>query len=222
MISCIMPTNASRRLFIPFAIAYFIRQNYPSKELIIVDDSLVSNHDLIPVADNIHYLHLPQGFSTLGSKRNYACSLAQGEIIFHWDDDDWYAPDWLSKQSEYMRQNDIDICGLKNLYFYNPKELTCWMYQYGYNFRPWVAGATLSYKHEVWKSYPFKEMNVGEDNDFAWNSGARVASSQYTNGFVSILHGNNTSPKYTQDSQWKQEPIAIVNDILRDDFLKYT
>jgi len=36
-ISCIMPTY-NRREFIPQALKYFERQDYPNKELIIVDD----------------------------------------------------------------------------------------------------------------------------------------------------------------------------------------
>jgi len=37
LVSCLMPTMARRRLFVPQAIRYFQRQNYPNKELLIVD-----------------------------------------------------------------------------------------------------------------------------------------------------------------------------------------
>ena len=37
LVSCIMPT-ASRRRFVPLAIRYFLSQDYPNKELLILDD----------------------------------------------------------------------------------------------------------------------------------------------------------------------------------------
>ncbi len=37
LVSCIMPT-ANRQRFIPTAISLFLRQDYPEKELVIIDD----------------------------------------------------------------------------------------------------------------------------------------------------------------------------------------
>ena len=37
LVSCVMPTF-DRRAFVPQAVRYFLRQDYPAKELIIVDD----------------------------------------------------------------------------------------------------------------------------------------------------------------------------------------
>ena len=44
---------------------------------------------------------------TLGAKLNLACDYARGEIIAHWDDDDWYAPRRLSTQVEALAQDTI-------------------------------------------------------------------------------------------------------------------
>jgi|SRR5271165_6786020 len=44
--SCIMPT-ANRRRFVPQAIRYFLAQDYPSKEPIIVDDGDEAVGDLV-------------------------------------------------------------------------------------------------------------------------------------------------------------------------------
>ena len=49
LISCIMPTH-NRRSFIPRAIAYFLRQDYPNKGLIIVDDRTDATGELIGIA----------------------------------------------------------------------------------------------------------------------------------------------------------------------------
>lgn len=46
-ISCLMPTY-NRRAFVPQAVDYFLRQDYPSRELIVVDDGTDPVEDLIP------------------------------------------------------------------------------------------------------------------------------------------------------------------------------
>jgi glycosyltransferase involved in cell wall biosynthesis len=52
VVSCIMPTF-NRRRFISQAINYFLRQDYTSKELIVVDDGTEVVKDLIPLDDRI-------------------------------------------------------------------------------------------------------------------------------------------------------------------------
>jgi glycosyltransferase involved in cell wall biosynthesis len=47
LVSCIMPTF-NRRPFVPQAIRYFLAQDYPEKEFIIVDDGADSVADLVP------------------------------------------------------------------------------------------------------------------------------------------------------------------------------
>src|SRR5262245_11132852 len=85
LVSCIMPTN-NRRRFASAALDYFLRQAYPNRELVIVDDGLDPIADLIPDDARIRYFNIAQR-STIGSKRNFACREAKGDIIVHWDDD---------------------------------------------------------------------------------------------------------------------------------------
>ena len=59
LISCIMPTF-DRRDFIPHAINYFQRQDYPNKQLIILDDGSDAVGDLIPSDERIQYIRLQQ------------------------------------------------------------------------------------------------------------------------------------------------------------------
>ena len=98
LVSCIMPTY-NRRRFVPQAIKYFLRQDYPSKELIILDDGTDSVDDLIPSDDRILYFRFPEK-RTLGTKLNLGCESAKGEIVAHWDDDDWYDPGRLRYKVE--------------------------------------------------------------------------------------------------------------------------
>src|SRR5262245_22007784 len=117
LVSCIMPTF-NRRRFVPRALIYWLRQDYPHKELIVVDDGTDCVADLMPTADpRVRYVRLESRMS-VGAKRNFACELAKGEVIAHWDDDDWHAPHRLSYQIERLLQANADVCGLQTLLFF--------------------------------------------------------------------------------------------------------
>jgi len=121
-----MPTH-NRRLFIPKAIEYFLYQYYPNRELIIIIDGTEPVSDLIPDNPNIRYLYQDQMHS-VGAKRNIACKNSNGEIIIHWDDDDWMA-DWrISYQVKNLLARQSDICGLSRLFFFNPAANLGWEY----------------------------------------------------------------------------------------------
>ena len=55
LVSCIMP-SANRRGFVPLAIRGFQAQEYPNKELIIVDDGEDAVRDLVPDDDRVRYI----------------------------------------------------------------------------------------------------------------------------------------------------------------------
>src|SRR5437879_5232834 len=86
-----MPT-ADRRRFVPQAIGCFQAQDYPSRELLILDDGKDSVADLVPTDSRIRYLRTNQK-QALGAKRNECVKASHGDLIMHWDDDDWMA-DW--------------------------------------------------------------------------------------------------------------------------------
>lgn len=219
-ISCIMPT-ANRGRFVQMAINYFLRQDYTNSELIIIDDGEQSVSSLIPANDRIKYFRINKARLVIGVKRNFACQIAKGEIIMHWDDDDWYASDWISYQVNLMLSSNADIVGLSQLYFHNPGICKTWKYIYPANEKPWVAGATMAYRKAFWQRNPFLNVQVGEDNQFVWFSGGKVISTSYINGFVSILHSRNTSPKYINDSRWVPNLSTDIMRIMKDDFLLY-
>ena len=81
--SCIMPT-VNRQKFIPYAIEYFLQQDYLNTELIIIDDGLESAKHLIPNHSKIKYFY-SEPLGIIGIKRNKACEKAKGEIIMHWE-----------------------------------------------------------------------------------------------------------------------------------------
>src|SRR5216683_8146149 len=126
LITCIMPTN-NRRAFVPQAIGYFLRQDYPNKELIVVDDGTDPIGNFIPVDERIRYIRLDMK-KPIGTKRNLACQEARGTIIVHWDDDDWHASRQLSYQVEELLREGTDLCGVRTILFYDPGNSRAWRY----------------------------------------------------------------------------------------------
>jgi len=107
LVSCIMPTHNHRR-FVPQAIQYVLRQDYRHRELLIVDDGTDPIRDLVPETPDVRYLRLDHK-CTIGTKRNLACQEAKGEIIVHWDDDDWMATWRITYQVDNLRKTRAGI-----------------------------------------------------------------------------------------------------------------
>jgi hypothetical protein len=217
--SCIMPT-ANRRALVPQAIRYFLRQDYPSRELIVLDDGVDSVADLIPQDERIRYLRLPQKLS-MGAKHNMACEMAQGEIIVHWDDDDWSSPRRISYQVRELLEQSSDtvmdtLCGLSRVMFYDPRMQRAWEYKYPGG-KPWVLGSTFCYYRRFWERHRFPNMNEGADTAFVWNlQNVNVRAHPDYTFHVGTVHSHNTSPKRTETIGWhplsKEEIRRFLND----------
>jgi hypothetical protein len=221
LVSCIMPT-ANRRMFAPQAIRYFQRQEYTNRELIILDDGTQELADLIPSDSRIRYVRMERK-STMGAKHNLACELAQGEIIVHWDDDDWMA-DWrLTYQIEAVRAHPSNtLCGLTRLYFYDPAADSAWQYVYPANERRWVSGGTFCYRREFWERHRFPDMNEGADTVFVWGlEDAEVVAHARHDFYVGVVHAANTSPKRTHDPAWHPVPVQKIYGMLEADWSFY-
>ena len=127
LVSCIMPTR-NRRAFVAQSIWYFLRQDYPEKELIIVDDGTDAVSDLIPDDDRVRYVRLERSLP-VGAKRNLACEMSNGELIAHWDDDDWMAPRRLSTQVSHLMAANALACGVRELLLYHVNAGQAWSYK---------------------------------------------------------------------------------------------
>lgn len=220
LVSCIMPT-ADRRLFVSQAIQYFLRQDYPNRELIIVDDGVDAVTDLIPPAPQIRYIRLNHK-RTIGAKRNLACQEAAGTIIVHWDDDDWMAPWRLRYQVTNLCRTQADICGLDKILYYDPRTDRAWQYVYPQGGKPWVAGNTLCYTKSLWQRNLFPDINVGEDTRFVWgNQSKRIVALEDSTFYIAVIHAGNVSPKRTAERRWRTYPTEDVRKLLDKDWAFY-
>jgi glycosyltransferase involved in cell wall biosynthesis len=221
LVSCIMPT-ADRRSFVCQAIHYFRQQDYQPRELIIVDTGNDPVADLVPRDPAIRYIRL-DGKISLGGKRNAACQAARGDIIVHWDDDDWMA-DWrLSYQVQKLLEDRADICGLDHLMFYEPASGRAWRYYYPRQKQtPLLAGGSLCYLKRFWKDQPFAEINIGEDAQFIWSKRPKKLLALDDNTFyVAVVHSNNTNPINPKSKRWRRLRTVKIRGLMGENWSFY-
>jgi glycosyltransferase involved in cell wall biosynthesis len=130
-ISCLMVTKPTpeRVRFAKRAIACFLSQSYPNKELVIVvhgpgspaEGESLERHVESLARDEIKLLH-PQGKANLGELRNISLDHARGEVLCQWDDDDLYHPERLSQQAKPLDEPDCEAVLLSDVMHFFEKE----------------------------------------------------------------------------------------------------
>jgi glycosyltransferase involved in cell wall biosynthesis len=214
--SVLMPTY-NRRALVPLAIQGFLRQDYSRLELVIVDDGDDPVADLLPADPRIRYVRVESRLS-IGCKRNLACSRARGEVLVHWDDDDWY-PSWrVSAQVRALIDHRAEVCGSSRVLYFEPGSGRAWRYEYRDRNPPWLAGNTLAYRRGAWQRHPFPDVQIGEDALFLWSDRSRPMYDLADPALcVAAIHEGNTSPKATTGVYWSPEPAEHIRELLGDD-----
>ncbi len=206
LVSCIVPTR-DRRAFVALALRHFERQDYPARELVIVDDGDDPVGDLVHGLPNVRYVRLT-GKSTIGEKRNLACVEARGEIIVHWDDDDWHAPARLSYQVAPIVADEADVTGLANSSVLSLPD-TFWSTDETLHRRMFVGdvhGGTIAFHRSLWdEGARYPDQDLAEDAAFlshALNRQKRLRKLDNRGHFVYVRHGRNA---------WTFEPGVSVD-----------
>lgn len=194
-----MPTRNRRRV-VEQAIACFLAQDYPDRELVIVDNG-EPIYDIVPQSPTIRYEHVGGRHRSTGWMRNRACEMARGEVIAHWDDDDFSGPQRLSEQVEVLQQSRCSATGYNVLPFAWDDGQRAWLYlgSSGY-----ACGTSLCYLRSYWAGHQFKDLLVGEDNEFIRGMGGQLASVS-GRSIVARVHSAATCQgrmKLLTGSQW--------------------
>ena len=198
-VTCVMLTR-DRRPFVRLAIRHFERQDYPARELLVLDDGDDPVGDLVPPDTHIRYVRLAKRLS-VGRKRNRAAEMASGALIAHWDDDDWYSPDRLSIQIRGLLNSGLDLSGSREITYYAPSSRRAWRYRAPLG-EPWLSGNTLLYTADHWRRHPFADVPMGEDRLLARSVHGR-AHNPPADLVLGIAHHCNLSPKVTSDPGWE-------------------
>lgn len=195
-VTCICPTMSSRALWLAQAVRCFQDQTYPDLELIVVADDR-SAEDLLEGDGRVQLLVLPE---VVGVKRNFACSHAAGEIIVHWDDDDYSHPNRIAFQVARLQESGKAVTGFGSMRFTDGRQ--SWLYEEGGLFG---LGTSLCYRRAWWLQNRFEPWNVGQDEDFVSRAiRAGVMDSVPAGDLMhASIHAGNTSPRALSGDSWK-------------------
>lgn len=170
-------------------------QTYPDKELLILDDSPEPSAFLKSLRDpSIRYRHSAVRM-TIGAKRNELIRGARGEVIMHFDDDDYYAPGYIETMLGHLGGKDFVKlaswyaydCRSRGLYFWDSALVLPTHYRLARGEDPsiiplprslpdredwlrrclWGYGFSYVFRSAVFRSIQFDAaLNKGEDYDF--------------------------------------------------------
>ena len=116
LVTAVMVTgkDARRYALARASLRSFLNQDWPQRELVIINDGLqwvLEGHaDGRPMKRYYEpalgvmvseYRLPPDGTKTLGDLRNLGLSLANGEWVCQWDDDDWFGDQRISAQMQH-------------------------------------------------------------------------------------------------------------------------
>jgi glycosyltransferase involved in cell wall biosynthesis len=202
LVSCIMPT-CNRPAFAARAFLYFVEQDYPRKELIIFDDTPGGPSLQFVQSGQVKVLYR-EGRHSLGEKRNAAVEFGGGDVIVHWDDDDWMHRRRISLQIDALLDSNCDVSGLDRMLFYDLRTRRTWLYSYPSDGKRWLAGGSLCYWRRIWEDRKFKPMTRGEDTHFVWTPPElRLHALANIQFYVALIHSGNTCTKSLCGPCWQ-------------------
>lgn len=140
LVSCLCLTFNGRKEWLEKSIACFQAQTYENLEWILVPE------------DN---------YRTIGDKRNAGCEIASGEIICHWDDDDFSFPGRVAAQVKTLQDSGKAVTGYHSMKFTDG--VSWWQYRGGHGS---ALGTSLCYRRDWWERHRFASMQTAEDNVF--------------------------------------------------------
>lgn len=163
-VSVITPTY-QREEYLPRLLHYFFSQSHEDKELLVLDDSPVPSPLLSGHPDpRIRYFHSRERIS-IGEKRNRLIEASSGEIVAHFDDDDYYAPGYLERMLQHL--DGHDLVKLSRWFVFSPSS-DCVFY--------WETDRQLQYHYCVQQGIPTRvvctdHVNADFAKDFLWGYG---------------------------------------------------
>jgi glycosyltransferase involved in cell wall biosynthesis len=203
-VSCIIPT-ANRRKLLPLAVACFLDQSWEDKELVVIDDGDAPESDLVSMVPRHIYARVPR--MSIGAKRNLACQFATGDIIVHFDSDDWSAPTRVHDQVERLVVSGKQMSGYHTVCYWNL--LTGKAYKY-LGTPLYSLGTAMCYTREFWKAHPFADKSHGEDNDMVYKArdAKEIISADGSMMLVVRVHETNVTQASRRVGQnnWPEVP----------------
>jgi glycosyltransferase involved in cell wall biosynthesis len=169
----------------------FLQQTYPNRELLIVSDG-EDVRDLAEGLPGVRLIHVAEA-RQIGAKRNFGCGRAQGEVVCHFDDDDYSAPERIEAQVAALEAHPgKSVTGFHSMKFTDGG--TWWKYSGGMHY---ALGTSLCYLRAFQQAHPFPALQVGEDNGFVGTAWAlnELHTDDAGELMHATIHAGNTSPR---------------------------
>lgn len=188
-VSIITPTF-EREPFLPLIHKVVQAQTYPDWEWLLYDNSLVPSPYLQAQRDpRIHYYYKNDSRLSIGEKRNWLNAQASGDVIVHFDDDDYYAPHYLETLLKALETHAFFT--LHSWFCYALREQRLFYWETDTSERDYFVltpspkssitqttlkapstlnfqlgyGFSYAYHREIAAAFPFSHINWGEDID---------------------------------------------------------
>lgn len=218
-VSCLMVT-ANRRRLTERSVACFLAQDYPNRELVIVDDGTEDYAPIlsaIPADRVIHHHIVKDPARTLGDLRNLSLDIARGDLMAHWDDDDWFDPQRLSRQMAALTHGGgADKAAVWLAATLMHLDDPAWLE------RPYVSwfkgGAPSTIVHRRRDDIRYPSERKGEDSTFrdAWLAlGTVVMPTDDAGLLIRCFHGGNTWDRDHFERRLALRPAQLVEWKLR-------
>ena len=225
---CLTYNMEDRAQVLNEAVESFLRQTWPNKELIIVNDdpnlALEFDHPQVTI------LQFDTRFATLGEKYNAGCFYATGEILCSWDDDDISLP-WRMKQA-VDKLKDSDYWNPKAYWYANAYTI---VHEYKKNYHHNAS----AFRKSAWESVgQYKHLNGSQDAAldgtlsaltrtvigsgnleetayiYRWNDGLQHISGGDMDANYERNGQLNSVEKHLIEPQWQKDYIAITRKLI--------
>jgi glycosyltransferase involved in cell wall biosynthesis len=205
LVSVILTTRDRPRL-LNIALRCYARQSYRHRELIVVDDGEAFPADAAEVdAARGRLIRVVPG-TLLGTKLNRGLAEAEGALCQKMDDDDWYAPEFLSTMVSAVLSSWTVTCRptvaflMPFLFF----DVARW--EVRQSVARHVPGATLFFARDAWEHRPFRALPGDEDVWFVLDQvadGATPLPVRAPETFLAVRHAGTSSERgHTWTHQW--------------------
>lgn len=186
-VSCILVTR-DRPAFFRQALRCFFSQDYQHKELIVVDDGATAVGELCAGLAGVKYIRLTSPAPT-GTKLNIGIDAAAADILQKLDDDDYYAPGFLSAAVGRLRRARRDDALVAWCCFLVLIVRDRRLYFSGHG---WNTGGTLCFHRALWRRHPFRALYASSDSCFIRDNEPFIARVCDAEQYLVVRHGANT------------------------------
>ena len=200
-----MPT-CNRQGLIPVALKCFLSQDWPDRELVVIDDGAVKVEGLVKqlVPDAV-YIYLAEK-QVIGVKRNLACEAAGGEVICHFDDDDWSAAGRVRDQVTRLLESGKQMTGYHSITYWNGRKA----YRYVSVLPQYAVGTTMCYQKSFWDTHRFPAKNYAEDNALVYKALDERQLIAVDAGQMMVVRSHascTSSPEGLGQNTWPEVPL---------------